>query len=133
MWFTRDQSHDEDAKLLMSLSDFSLSSPVDLITSCFPALASDSMYWFHPEEAPRFQTGFDIRYARLHVLGFNIFPSGEECNLSTQDSSDNLLKLLKEPLYLAYGDELIELEFVNILHILQVSFSAKLLRISRFA
>ncbi|KAK6160339.1 hypothetical protein DH2020_003720 [Rehmannia glutinosa] len=120
LWFSRDASHDEDAKLLISLSDCSLSSSLDSITSCVPTLASNNMYWFPPEEASRFQSGFDICTARLHVLGFDIFPSCEDCYLSRQDSCHNFLKLLKEPLYLACGDKLLAWEFVNILHALQV-------------
>ncbi|KAI3467953.1 hypothetical protein Pfo_024616 [Paulownia fortunei] len=120
LWFSRDASHDEDAKLLISLSDCSLSSPIGSIATSFPMLASNNMYWFPPEEASRFQSGFDICSARLHVLGFDISSSDEECYLSTQDSSYNFLKLLREPLYLACGDKLLAWEFVNILHALQV-------------
>ncbi|KAK4403243.1 hypothetical protein Sango_0692900 [Sesamum angolense] len=60
------------------------------------------MYWFPPEEASRFHSGFDICSARLHVLGFDISTT-EECCLSAPISACNFLKLLKEPLYLACG------------------------------
>ncbi|KAL8490407.1 hypothetical protein ACS0TY_026056 [Phlomoides rotata] len=123
MWFSRDASHDEDAKLLKSLSDCALSNHIDSITSCFPILASTNMYWFPPEEASRFQSGFNICFARLHVLGFDIYIPNKECHLSARDSSYNSLKLLEEPLYLACGDKLLAWEFANILHALQVSFS----------
>ncbi|KAL0341426.1 UNVERIFIED_CONTAM: hypothetical protein Sradi_4659400, partial [Sesamum radiatum] len=119
LWFSRDASHDEDAKLLKSLSDCFLSSPTHSIASCLPVLASNNMYWFPPEEASRFQSGFDICSARLHVLGFDISTT-EECCLSAPVSACNFLKLLKEPLYLACGGELLTCEFVNILHALQV-------------
>ncbi|KAL7132244.1 hypothetical protein ABFS83_12G058700 [Erythranthe nasuta] len=120
LWFTRNSSHDEDAKLLTSLSNYSLNTPIHSMESFFPVLASNNMYWFPPEEASKFESGFDICSARLHVLGFNILPSGEEFQLSTQQNSSNFLTLLEEPLYLARGDELLEREFVNVLHALQV-------------
>lgn len=124
LWFSRDASHDEDANLLRSLSNCSLSSHIDSIASCFPMLASSNMYWFPPEEASRFQTGFNICSARLYILGFGICfsdNSDEECQLA-RDSCSKYLKLLEEPLYLTCGDELVTREFVNILHALQVSF-----------
>ncbi|KAL2248784.1 prolyl 3-hydroxylase 1 isoform X1 [Sesamum indicum] len=119
LWFSRDASHDEDAKLLASLSDCSLTSPTHSIASCLPVLASNNMYWFPPEEASRFQSGFDICSARLHVLGFDISTTDEEC-LSASDSACNFLTLLKESLYLACGGELLTCQFLNILHVLQV-------------
>lgn len=124
LWFSRDASHDEDAKLLASLSDCSLTSPTHSIASCLPVLASNNMYWFPPEEASRFQSGFDICSARLHVLGFDISTTDEEC-LSASDSACNFLTLLKESLYLACGGELLTCQFLNILHVLQVSFLAE--------
>ncbi|GFQ03163.1 prolyl 3-hydroxylase 1 [Phtheirospermum japonicum] len=120
LWFSRDASHDEDAKLLTSLSH-SLLNNTPPIGLCFPTLASNNMYWFPPEEASRFQSGFDMRTARLNVLGFDVFSSSQDCYLSKQeDSCKNFLELLKGPLYLACGDKLIASEFVNILHALQV-------------
>lgn len=125
LWFSRDASHDEDAKLLKSLSDSSITNHIDSISSCFPILASTNMYWFPPEEASRFHSGFNICFARLHVLGFDIYIPNRKCHLSATDSSYNILKLLEEPLYLAWGDKLLTWEFVNILHALQVSFPAR--------
>ncbi|GER50052.1 2-oxoglutarate (2OG) and Fe(II)-dependent oxygenase superfamily protein [Striga asiatica] len=116
LWFSRDACHDEDAKLLMSLSHCSLSNPISSISSCFPTLASNNMYWFPPEEASKFQSGFDICTARLNVLGFDIFSSCEE----EEDSCYSMLESLKMPLYLTCGDKSTAWEFVNILHALQV-------------
>ncbi|XP_042016599.1 uncharacterized protein LOC121764645 isoform X1 [Salvia splendens] len=123
LWFSRDASHDEDANLLKSLSNFSPSSPVGSIASCFPVLASTNMYWFPPEEASRFQRGFNICSARLCTLGFDVCFSDEsdkECQFTTRDSCSINLKVLEEPLYLTCGDALLTREFVNILHALQV-------------
>ncbi|KAL6561725.1 hypothetical protein OROMI_017326 [Orobanche minor] len=120
LWFTRDASHNEDAKLLKSLSHCSLSSLMCSIDSCFPMLASNNMYWFPPEEASRFESGFDICTARLDVLGFDILSSCEDCYLSGRDLCCNILELLKGPLYLAFGDKLLGWKFANILHALQV-------------
>ncbi|KAL3650649.1 hypothetical protein CASFOL_007052 [Castilleja foliolosa] len=79
------------------------------------------MYWFPPEEASRFQSGFDISTARLNMLGFDVFSSSQDSSLSKQeDSRYKFLELLKGPLYLAYEDKLLASEFVNILHALQV-------------
>ncbi|KAL4638020.1 hypothetical protein ACB092_03G121000 [Castanea dentata] len=93
LWFSRDASHDEDAKLVsllsQSLSHFNEPGP------CLPLPASSNMYWFSPGQSSYQQLGFDICWARLHVLGF-------------------------DPLQLARGNELFDQEFVNILHALQV-------------
>ncbi|XP_051116442.1 uncharacterized protein LOC127241433 isoform X3 [Andrographis paniculata] len=118
LWFSRDSAHDEDAKILSSLCDHSLNSSISMSPSYFPMLAPHNMYWFPPEEASKFQSGIDICSARLHVLGFDIYSSNEE-PCSTMDASNDL-KLLNEPLHLARGDKLLSLEFVNILHALQV-------------
>ncbi|KAH6764978.1 2-oxoglutarate and oxygenase superfamily protein [Perilla frutescens var. hirtella] len=123
LWFSRDASHDEDAKLLKYLSSCSLSSQIGSIASCIPMLASSNMYWFPPEEASSFQTGFNICSARLYVLGFDVcFPdtSDKECQLAARDPSSKILKLLEEPLCLTRGDELLSRDFFNILHALQV-------------
>ncbi|KAG6402647.1 hypothetical protein SASPL_134849 [Salvia splendens] len=123
LWFSRDASHDEDANLLKSLSNCSLSSPVESIASCFPVLASTNMYWFPPEEASRFQRGFNICSARLCTLGFDVCFSDnsvKECQFTSRDSCSINLKVLEEPLYLTCGDALLTWEFVNILHALQV-------------
>ncbi|KZV51558.1 hypothetical protein F511_36640 [Dorcoceras hygrometricum] len=119
LWFSRDPSHDEDAKLLLSLSEFTLNMSNGAIPLYFPVRASKNMYWFPPEEASIFLSGFDICYARLHVLGFEISASDKESYLPPSDSS-RYMKLLEKPLHLVRGDELLQWEFVNILHALQV-------------
>ncbi|XP_073148097.1 uncharacterized protein [Henckelia pumila] len=119
LWFSRDASHDEDAKLLSSLSEYALNISDGAIPLYFPIRASNNMYWFPPEEASMFRSGFDICYARLHVLGFDISASDKKSYLPPLDSSCNL-KLLGKPLHLVRGDELLVWEFVNILHALQV-------------
>ncbi|KAM3705544.1 hypothetical protein ACJW31_03G088400 [Castanea mollissima] len=60
------------------------------------------------------EPGFDICWARLHVLGFDVYYD--------HDTSFDLdfSGLLMKPLQLARGNELFDLEFVNILHALQV-------------
>lgn len=125
LWFSRDASHDEDAKLISLLSDQSLHSSKTDFASCLPVAASNKMYWFPPEEASDFQSGFDIRCARLHVLGLDLYFSDEESSLSALDSSHYLAELLKESLQLARGDELLVWKFVNILHAVQVPFLCK--------
>lgn len=72
------------------------------------------MYWFSPDQASNEQVGFDICWARLHVLGFDILYSQDESH------HPNKSELLMEPLRLARGDKLFDQEFVNILHALQV-------------
>lgn len=115
MWFSRDASHDEDAKLISFLSQNSLS-------SYLPEPASNNMYWFPPDEALKLQSGFDIRCARLHMLGLDLYSSCKRiCHLEV-NSSYNLLELLMGSLQLAHGAELFDREFVNILHVLQVLF-----------
>ncbi|XP_021821118.1 uncharacterized protein LOC110762745 isoform X2 [Prunus avium] len=82
---------------------------------CLPLPASSNMYWFSPDQASSDQQlGFDICWARLHVLGYDL--------LFHQDKSycSNMSELLMEPLRLTRGDELFEHEFINILHALQV-------------
>lgn len=71
------------------------------------------MYWYSTNQASPEESGFDICWARLHVLGYDVYCSQETSSLS--DFSD-----LMEPLQLARGDELYSQEFVNILHALQV-------------
>ncbi|XP_015868023.3 uncharacterized protein LOC107405477 isoform X1 [Ziziphus jujuba] len=112
LWFSRDSSHDEDAKLINLLSENLLHNNVPY--SCLPLPASTNMYWFSLDQASNEQLGFDICWARMHVLGFDM--------LYSQDKSchPNKSELLMEPLRLARGDKLFDQEFVNILHALQV-------------
>ncbi|KAG6650667.1 hypothetical protein I3843_06G054000 [Carya illinoinensis] len=111
LWFSRDASHDEDAKLVSLLSQRLLHNNVP--GPCLPLLASSNMYWFSLDQSSHRQLGFDICWARLHVLGFDVY--------SYQDTScdSDLSELLTMPLQLARGVELFNVEFVNILHALQ--------------
>ncbi|PON60837.1 Prolyl 4-hydroxylase, alpha subunit [Parasponia andersonii] len=111
LWFTRDSSHDEDAKLI-SLLESSLHS--NRLNSWLPLPASSSMYWYSLGQSSEDQLGFDICWARLHVLGFDLLYSQDESCYS------DISELLMEPLRLARGNELFDHEFVNILHALQV-------------
>ncbi|KAG2701748.1 hypothetical protein I3760_06G058200 [Carya illinoinensis] len=113
LWFSRDASHDEDAKLVSLLSQRLLHNNVP--GPCLPLLASSNMYWFSLDQSSHRQLGFDICWARLHVLGFDVY--------SYQDTScdSDLSELLTMPLQLARGVELFNVEFVNILHALQVA------------
>ncbi|ONI31894.1 hypothetical protein PRUPE_1G337400 [Prunus persica] len=113
LWFSRDATYDEDAKLITLLSKNFLHDNAPEL--CLPFPASSNMYWFSPDQASSDQQlGFDICWARLHVLGYDL--------LFHQDKSycSNISKLLMEPLRLTRGDELFEHEFINILHALQV-------------
>nr|XP_027098591.1 uncharacterized protein LOC113717943 [Coffea arabica] len=114
LWFSRDASHDEDAKLISFLSQNSLN-------SYLPQPASNNMYWFPPDEALKFQSGFDIRCARLHMLGLDLYSPCEKICPSAVNSSYNLLELLMGPLQIVRGVELFDREFVNVMHVLQVA------------
>ncbi|CAN4089563.1 unnamed protein product [Withania somnifera] len=120
LWFSRDASHDEDSKLISSLSPALLDVTESQLHSCTPVPGSINMYWFPPDEASSFLSGFDIRCGRLHVLGFSIFPVQETCHLSASDSSYNSLELLSGPLLLSRESTLFQTQFLNIMHALQV-------------
>ncbi|XP_020275397.1 uncharacterized protein LOC109849928 isoform X2 [Asparagus officinalis] len=109
LWFTRNNEHDEDAKLISLLSQRLLNCEVETLKFCFPSPPPDNMYWFSHD-----QFGFDIRNARLNILGFQLFSS---CNGA--DSSSDPLELLSKPLRLGRGDEIFHKEFANGLHALQ--------------
>ncbi|KAK7260575.1 hypothetical protein RIF29_26730 [Crotalaria pallida] len=112
LWFSRDGSHDEDAKLVSLLSQSLLHKNV--ADSYLPLPASSNMYWFSQDQASKNQFGFNICWARLHVLGYDIYIS--------QDSSceSDVSELLLKPVCLVRGNDLLDQEFVNILHALQV-------------
>lgn len=74
------------------------------------------MYWFSPDQASTLRPGFDICCARLHVLGFDVY-SYQERNFDS-----DFPELLMKPLKLAMGNELLDKEFGNILHALQVFY-----------
>lgn len=115
LWFTRDQAFDEDPKLLSFLSQTSLSCGPTEQKSYIPMPASDNMYWFSYD-----QSGFDIRYARVHVLGLSFHSSSGEYNTSVLPAEDDPIELLGKQLRLRRGDEVFEKIFSNSLHALQV-------------
>lgn len=116
LWFSRDSSHDEDAKLISLLSQNLLHGSDNASKLCLPLPASSNMYWFAPNQASHDELGFNICCARLNVLGYDIYFSDKISSFS--DSSE----LLMEPLQLARADELFYKEFANILQALQVSW-----------
>lgn len=119
LWFSRDGSHDEDAKLISFISRNPLNS-LDTKLQLQPSPASNNMYWFPPEQALKYDSGFDLRCARIYILGYDIYCSREKsCSLAV-DSCDSFSELLNQPLQLSWGDELFNKEFANILHALQV-------------
>lgn len=117
LWFTRDSSFDEDPKLLSFLSQTSLSyEPADQ-NSYIPLTASDNMYWFSYD-----QSGFDIRCARIHILGFSFRASSDEESKSASAApADDPIELLGKPLRVGRGDDVFGKIFANSLHALQVS------------
>ncbi|XP_072971678.1 uncharacterized protein [Typha angustifolia] len=114
LWFTRNSAHDEDAKLMALLSQAAENYKFDKRECYLPSPASDNMYWFSHD-----QSGFDIRCARVHLLGYS-FCSTSDVKCTTSASSNDSLELLNEPLRLGRGDEIFVKEFVNSLHALQV-------------
>ncbi|KAL6351656.1 hypothetical protein AAG906_041010 [Vitis piasezkii] len=120
LWFSRDCSHDEDAKLVSLLSQSQLHSSNNEPDSYLPLPASSSMYWFSPDHISQHQSGFDICWARMHILGYDLFSPQDKSCFSALDSSCDFSERLMEQLQLARGDELFDQEFVNILHVLQV-------------
>lgn len=115
LWFTRDSVFDEDPKLLTFLSQTSLSyEPADQ-NSYIPLPASDNMYWFSYD-----QSGFDIRWARVHILGFSFRTSSGEDGTSVAPAEDDPIELLGKPLRLGRGDDVFGKIFANSLHALQV-------------
>ncbi|KAL3379075.1 hypothetical protein AABB24_000012 [Solanum stoloniferum] len=121
LWFSRDASYDEDPKLISSLSPDLLGVADSKLHSYIPMPGSINMYWFPPDEASSFLSGFDIRCGRLHVLGFDIYPCQEIYHLSAIiDSSYNLLELLSGPLLIARESKMFEPQFLNIMHALQM-------------
>ncbi|CAM0872196.1 unnamed protein product [Alopecurus aequalis] len=116
IWFTRDGAFDEDPKLLNFLSQTSWSyEPADQ-NSYIPLPASDNMYWFSYD-----QSGFDIRCARVHILGFSFRASNDEESKSTSVApAEDPIELLGKPLRLGRGDDVFGKIFANSLHALQV-------------
>ncbi|XVE74565.1 hypothetical protein DITRI_Ditri12bG0027300 [Diplodiscus trichospermus] len=114
LWFSRDSSHDEDAKLIPLLAESLLHKSNNVPWSFLPLPASDKMYWFSPNQASDQDMGFDIRLGRLHALGFDVYYSQDMNNAS------DLSELLMEPMQLTRRDQLLDHKFVNVLHALQV-------------
>ncbi|KAI5385367.1 uncharacterized protein LOC127107361 [Lathyrus oleraceus] len=112
LWFSRDGSSDEDTKLVSLLSQHLLYK--NIASSLLPLPASSNMYWFSQDQASNDQFGFNICWARLHILGYDIYFS--------QDTScdSDVSELMLKPVHLVRGAELLDQEFANILHVLQV-------------
>lgn len=116
LWFTRDSAHDEDTKLISLLSQMlSKHQEADNPNSYLPSPASDSMYWFSQDEL-----GFDLRCARVHILGYSFYTTTDG-NCNTPDLSDGSSGVLSQPLRLGRGDQIFEKDFINSLHALQVA------------
>ncbi|XP_071735743.1 uncharacterized protein [Rutidosis leptorrhynchoides] len=119
LWFSRDKSHDEDIKLISFLTNRSYDINDTSLSRYLPLPASQNMYWFPPEQSSTYHSGFDIRCARLHVLGYELYPSNSSSLVDVRSSRD-FSDILLEPLRLARENELVDREFANILHLLQV-------------
>lgn len=116
LWFSRNSSFDEDAKLISLLAQ-SISD--DESASCIPLPAPSNMYWFSLDQGSDNQEGYDICFARLFSLGYDIYTTqGRTCisEKNLLESSDVHMK----PLMLAREDKLYSREFTNLLHALQV-------------
>ncbi|XP_019054962.1 PREDICTED: uncharacterized protein LOC104607266 isoform X2 [Nelumbo nucifera] len=120
LWFSRDSYHDEDVKLISLLSQNFLNSKEVELGWYLPLPASSDMYWFSPDTGSRHKSGFDISCARAHILGFTFYSSDDKIGSSSSDSSHDLSELLMKPLCLGREEELLEKEFDNSLHALQV-------------
>lgn len=118
LWFSRDGSHDEDAKLITFLSEKQLPRSIHETRSFLPRPASSRMYLFPPDT----ESGFDICFARIHALGYDLYSLEDISCFSALDSSNDLSEVLMAPLRLVRKHELFGEEFVNILHVLQVIF-----------
>ncbi|XP_049936004.1 uncharacterized protein LOC116262437 isoform X2 [Nymphaea colorata] len=119
LWFTRDSSHDEDTKILDLLSQRYLSCHDDVPDPRLPVPASSNMYWFSfvPESSKKL--GFDIRWARVYILGYNFYFNDRNSSIKL-GSSDEVLELLNMPLLLIKDGYILERQFSNSLQALQV-------------
>ncbi|KAG9457317.1 hypothetical protein H6P81_001825 [Aristolochia fimbriata] len=118
MWFTRDRAHDEDAKLLnMLLQSRDLKDKDGKPDSFLPCPGPTNMYWFSPNTS---ESGFDIRWARAYVLGYDMYCSGSQIINSALDPPIDASELHNRFIRLARGREIFEEEFINSLHALQV-------------
>ncbi|GKC77034.1 prolyl 3-hydroxylase 1 isoform X2, partial [Tanacetum coccineum] len=118
LWFSRDKSHDEDVKLISFLTKRPFHYSDAISHQYLPVPASQNMYWFPPEQSSTYESGFDIRSARLHVLGYDIYPTDASL-LHNIDSSPDCSDIIHGPLRLVRGNDLFDKEFANILHLLQ--------------
>ncbi|KAL8229893.1 hypothetical protein R6Q57_014793 [Mikania cordata] len=121
LWFSRDKSHDEDCKLISFLTKLPFHHP-DTNSDGYlpiPLPASQNMYWFPPEESTTYHSGFDIRCARLHVIGCQLHSTNASL-LEDVHSSSDFSDIILEPIRLVRGNDLFDYEFANILHLLQV-------------
>lgn len=82
--------------------------------SSLPLPASSNMYWFSLEPASNQLIGFNVCWARLQVLGYDIYLSQDV------NSESDVSEVMTKPVRLVRGSEMLEQEFVNILHVLQV-------------
>ncbi|PKA65656.1 hypothetical protein AXF42_Ash013070 [Apostasia shenzhenica] len=114
LWFTRNGTHDEDAKLTHVLSQILAEHVRGKPYSFLPLSAPDSMYWFSDGHF-----GFDVRCARVQNLGFKFCKSKHQ-ESSSFDLANGPLELLGRPVRLGRGDKIFDREFINSLHGLQV-------------
>lgn len=137
MWFTRDSAHDEDKKLIQQLSGqfqvFGLQGGIveggcwDSSFQWYPSPASATMYWDGHGE-PGKDRGFDIRCARLEVMGYNWRPaearefvvhgSGEGKASTGCEVHQSWLE--NQPVIVQAADDGLPHTFRNISHALQV-------------
>ncbi|CAN6465683.1 unnamed protein product [Victoria cruziana] len=118
LWFTRDSAHDEDAKILDLLSQIYLDCH-NVPDPRLPVPASSNMYWFSlvPESSQKL--GFDIRWARVYILGYNFYLNNLNSSIKL-NSSDEVLELLNKPLLLVKDGYRLERQFSDSLQALQV-------------
>ncbi|KAL2904869.1 2-oxoglutarate and iron-dependent oxygenase domain-containing protein 3, partial [Bienertia sinuspersici] len=116
LWFSRSSSFDEDAKLISLLSPNILDNNS---ASCIPLPAPSNMYWYSLDQGFDHQRGYDIHFARLFVLGYDIYSTqGKVC--SSEKHFLDRFEVFNKPLKLVRGDKLYTREFANLLHALQV-------------
>ncbi|XP_010681358.2 uncharacterized protein LOC104896320 [Beta vulgaris subsp. vulgaris] len=116
LWFSRNNSFDEDAKLISLLAQNVLHTEP---ASSIPIPAPSNMYWFSLDQGSDHKQGYDIHYARLFVLGYDIYPTRERSCFSEKNLQD-CLDVFTKPLKLTRENKLFSREFANLLHALQV-------------
>ncbi|XP_056165854.1 uncharacterized protein LOC115670823 isoform X3 [Syzygium oleosum] len=114
LWFSRDGSHDEDAKLVSRLSEIFSTEVTDVPGSNLPLPASSNMYRFSPDQSSDIDSSINICCARIYALGFGI------CALEDKMNFLDVFDLLMKPLQLTRNNEMFNQEFENVLHALQV-------------